>query len=88
MITDRWKNTHRTGATGFIGGDALYAVQHAQPSWELTVLVRDEDKAAEIEKTFPNVKFAFGSLDEYDVIKDAAAQSDIVIRKNIQFGKR
>lgn len=34
----------RTGATGYIGGDALYAIAQAHPEYELTCLVRNSDK--------------------------------------------
>jgi uncharacterized protein YbjT (DUF2867 family) len=33
-----------TGATGYIGGDALYAVANTYPDLEITALVRNSDK--------------------------------------------
>lgn len=69
-----------TGTTGFIGGDALYALTKAQPSWNYTILVRSEDKGKAVQKQYPDVKLAIGSLDDYEVIKKAASEADIVIR--------
>jgi uncharacterized protein YbjT (DUF2867 family) len=33
-----------TGATGYIGGDALEEIITAHPDWHYTLLVRDSDK--------------------------------------------
>ncbi|KAI6764363.1 hypothetical protein HG530_008152 [Fusarium avenaceum] len=73
------KNVFITGTTGFIGGDALYALNKAQPSWNYTILVRSEDKGKAVQKQYPDVKLAIGSLDDYEVIKKAASEADIVI---------
>lgn len=72
-----------TGTTGFIGGDAFYALTKAQPSWKYTVLVRSEDKGKEVQRQYPEVKLAIGSLDDSEVIKKAASEADIVIRESI-----
>ncbi|KAL4731024.1 hypothetical protein ACLX1H_003066 [Fusarium chlamydosporum] len=74
------KNVFITGTTGFIGGDAFYALTKAQPSWKYTVLVRSEDKGKEVQRQYPEVKLAIGSLDDSEVIKKAASEADIVIR--------
>lgn len=71
-----------TGATGYIGGDALFAIRHAQPDWRLKVLVRDEEKAAKIRTNLPGVETVMGSLDDFDVIKNSVSGADIVIRKS------
>lgn len=73
---------HSTGATGYIGGDALFAVQEAQPTWNISVLIRNEEKGAQVKKSFPKVEVVIGGLDDYNIIKDAASKSDIVIRKD------
>lgn len=72
----------RTGATGYIGGDVLFGLRHAEPDWRFKVLVRDEAKGAEIKANSPGVEIVMGSLDDFDVIKRAASQADIVIRKS------
>ncbi|CAG1963993.1 unnamed protein product [Fusarium graminearum] len=73
------KNVFITGTTGFIGGDAFYALTKAQPSWKYTILVRSEEKGKDVQKQYPDVKLAIGSLDDSDVIKKAASEADIVI---------
>ncbi|KAM0286896.1 hypothetical protein ACHAO9_008021 [Fusarium lateritium] len=73
------KNVFITGTTGFIGGDALYALNKTQPSWNYTILVRSEDKGKAVQKHYPDVKLAIGSLDDSEVIKKAASEADIVI---------
>jgi nucleoside-diphosphate-sugar epimerase len=73
------KNVFITGTTGFIGGDVFYALNKAQPSWNYTILVRSEDKGKDVQKQYPDVKLAIGSLDDSEVIKKAASEADIVI---------
>ena len=77
--------SHSTGTTGYIGGDAFHALYKAQPDWSYTVLVRSEDKGKSIQKQYPEVKLAIGSLDDSDVIKKAASEADIVIRESSLF---
>jgi N-acetyl-gamma-glutamylphosphate reductase len=47
----------RTGATGYIGGDALYALLDAHPELEadVTCLVRNSDRGAVVVKQYPKV---------------------------------
>ncbi|ENH66072.1 hypothetical protein FOC1_g10000329 [Fusarium oxysporum f. sp. cubense race 1] len=68
-----------TGTTGFIGGDAFYALLKAHPDWKYTILVRSEDKGKDVQKQYPDVKLAIGSLDDSKVIEKAASEADIVI---------
>ncbi|KXJ96292.1 hypothetical protein Micbo1qcDRAFT_229235 [Microdochium bolleyi] len=68
-----------TGASGFIGGDALYALLEAQPSWDLSILVRSKEQGEKIQKVHPKVNLVVGSLDDADIIADAAASADIVV---------
>jgi nucleoside-diphosphate-sugar epimerase len=77
------KNVFITGTTGFIGGDAFYALTKAQPSWKYTILVRSEEKGKDVQKQYPDVKLAIGTLDDSEVIKKAASEADIVIRESI-----
>ncbi|KAF2672034.1 NAD dependent epimerase/dehydratase family protein [Microthyrium microscopicum] len=67
------------GATGFIGGDALYAIEKAYPDADITCLVRNSDRGAVVAKTYPKVKLAYGSLDDYDIIKEEASKASIVL---------
>ncbi|KAF2100156.1 NAD(P)-binding protein [Rhizodiscina lignyota] len=71
-----------TGATGYIGGDALYAIANALPdpdNIQFTCTVRDSDKGAIIAKEYPKVKLAYGDLDAYDMLVEEASKADIVL---------
>ncbi|KAI0400590.1 nucleoside-diphosphate-sugar epimerase [Xylaria palmicola] len=68
-----------TGATGYIGGEALYSIHQAHPDFEFSLLVRSEEKAKQISDQYPNVKFVYGGLDDSEVIEKAAAAADIVV---------
>ncbi|KAB8208174.1 nucleoside-diphosphate-sugar epimerase [Aspergillus parasiticus] len=68
-----------TGATGYIGGDALTAIVAAHPEYEITALARSsEDKAAAINQAFPSVRVVIGSLDDTELLVREAAKADIV----------
>ncbi|KAI6914375.1 NAD(P)-binding protein [Hortaea werneckii] len=69
-----------TGATGFIGGDAFYAIANAHPEYEITALVRNSEKGAQVAKEYPNVKLAYGDLDSTDLLEEEAKKADIVCR--------
>lgn len=70
-----------TGATGYIGGDALYALHKKHPKWSYNALVRTKDKGSKVTAAYPNVNVVYGDLDSYDLIKEQAANADIVVRK-------
>lgn len=70
-----------TGATGYIGGDALYAIVNAHPEYELTCLVRNSDKGAQVVKDYPKIKLVYGDLDKTELLEEEAKKADIVCRK-------
>ncbi|KAI5289706.1 hypothetical protein KEM52_000685, partial [Ascosphaera acerosa] len=70
---DNW-----TGATGFVGGDLLYALAQTHPDWEVTALVRSEEKAALVKKQYPSVRTVQGDLDSSDLIEEETKNADIV----------
>ena len=67
-----------TGATGYIGGDVLYAITHAFPGYEYAALVRGA-KGAAVSAAYPNVRIVNGSLDDSNIIEEESAKADIVI---------
>lgn len=70
-----------TGATGYVGGDALYALQKAHPEHEYTALVRNSDSGAQIASVFPKVRLVYGTLDDSDLLEEESAMADVIIRK-------
>ncbi|KAI0525657.1 nucleoside-diphosphate-sugar epimerase [Xylaria bambusicola] len=68
-----------TGATGYIGGEALYSISQAHPDADLTLLVRSEDKAKLVSAQYPSAKFVYGGLDDSEALEKAAAEADIVV---------
>lgn len=71
-----------TGATGYVGGDALYALHKKHPEFSFTVLTRDASKNENIEAAFPGIRIVNGELDDYELIKKEAAEADIVVRES------
>ncbi|EKG13975.1 NAD-dependent epimerase/dehydratase [Macrophomina phaseolina MS6] len=72
-------NVFITGTTGYIGGDALYALHSKHPDWNYTALVRTKDKGSKVTAAYPSVDVVYGDLDSYDLIKEQAAKADIVV---------
>ena len=70
-----------TGATGYIGGDALHTITKARPDLDISVLVRSKDKAETVQAQYPNARVVLGELGDADTLRKEAAAADIVIRK-------
>ncbi|KAI9147301.1 nucleoside-diphosphate-sugar epimerase [Paramyrothecium foliicola] len=70
-----------TGATGYIGGDALHVLYEQHPDFEFALLVRSEDKAKKVTDQYPKARIVLGGLDDSETIEREAAWADLVIRK-------
>lgn len=71
-----------TGATGYIGGDALFHLSQKHSNFDLALLVRSEDKAKKVQSKYPNARIVLGSLEDSDTIRREAAWADIVIQES------
>lgn len=69
-----------TGATGYIGGDALYALYQAHPDWEYTALVRNSDKGAVVAAKYPKIRLIYATLEDSALLMEESAKADIVLR--------
>ncbi|RAL03381.1 putative nucleoside-diphosphate-sugar epimerase [Aspergillus ibericus CBS 121593] len=67
-----------TGASGYIGGDALYAIANAHSDWQLSALIRNKDKAEQVKAQYPNIRIIHGDLDSSDIIIEEVKNADIV----------
>ena len=70
--------------TGYIAGDAIYAIYNEHPDYEYACLVRTKDKAEQVEKAYPNVRTVLGGLDDSDLLEEEAAKADIVLRTSLR----
>ncbi|KAF2262080.1 NAD(P)-binding protein [Lojkania enalia] len=68
-----------TGATGYIGGDALYVIANSYPDLEITALVRNSDKGAKIATQYPKIRLVYGTLDSTELLTTEASSADIVL---------
>ncbi|EDK40792.2 hypothetical protein PGUG_04889 [Meyerozyma guilliermondii ATCC 6260] len=69
-----------TGATGYIGGEALYQLLNCSKNYEITALVRSEEKAEKLKKATGNkVQTVIGQLDDLELIEEQVRASDIII---------
>ncbi|CAI7671291.1 unnamed protein product [Penicillium discolor] len=68
-----------TGATGYIGGEVLHALQHAHPDYEVAALIRDSEKAGKVLAAFPKVRVVLADLDDVEIIEKESRKADIVI---------
>ncbi|KAF2490435.1 nucleoside-diphosphate-sugar epimerase [Lophium mytilinum] len=67
-----------TGSTGYIGGDALYAIAHAHPDYSITALVRNSEKGAKVASQYASIRLVYGDLDSTELITEEASKADIV----------
>ncbi|RDW67344.1 uncharacterized protein DSM5745_09210 [Aspergillus mulundensis] len=67
------------GATGYIGGEVLHALQHAHPDYEIAALVRSAEKAGRVVAAYPRVRVVSGDLDNTSLVEEEARRSDVVI---------
>ncbi|KAF2025323.1 NAD(P)-binding protein [Setomelanomma holmii] len=68
-----------TGATGYIGGDTLYALYSKHPEYEYAALIRTGQKTKPITEAFPKIRIVIGGLDDSQVLEAEAARADVVI---------
>ncbi|RAR03297.1 nad(P)-binding protein [Stemphylium lycopersici] len=68
-----------TGATGYIGGDTLFALCNKHSDYEIAALVRTEEKAKSVTQAFPNVRIVLAELDDAKVLEEEAGKADVVI---------
>ena len=71
-----------TGATGYIGGDALFSIAQAHPEYQITCLVRNSDKGSEVACQYSKVNLVYGDLDSVEVLKEEARKADVVLRRS------
>jgi hypothetical protein len=64
-----------------VGGDVLYALLQAHPSWEssITCLARSPSRGAELSSAYPNLKLVYGTLDDSQILEKEASKADIVL---------
>ncbi|KAF1851240.1 NAD dependent epimerase/dehydratase family protein [Cucurbitaria berberidis CBS 394.84] len=68
-----------TGATGYVGGDALYAIANTYPDLEITALVRNSDKGAKVAAQYSKIRLVYGNLDSTELLTTEASKADIVV---------
>ncbi|KAG8627231.1 hypothetical protein KVT40_004714 [Elsinoe batatas] len=68
-----------TGATGYIGGDALHALLSTHPEYSYTALVRSGPRAVSLAATHPTLRLVYGDLSSTSLITSEARAADIVL---------
>ncbi|KAI0594979.1 hypothetical protein F4775DRAFT_571524 [Biscogniauxia sp. FL1348] len=68
-----------TGATGYIGGEALHVLTRAHPEYEYAALVRNEERGKPVASQYPNVRLVYGSLEDAEILEKKAASADVVL---------
>ncbi|KAE9365761.1 NAD(P)-binding protein [Stipitochalara longipes BDJ] len=67
------------GATGHIGGAVLDQITTTYPTASVTLLVRDEEKAARVVAKYPQVIPKIGDLNSIELLQSSSKNSDVVI---------
>ncbi|KAJ3530363.1 hypothetical protein NM208_g9357 [Fusarium decemcellulare] len=66
-----------TGATGYVGGDALYTLVREHPEYEITALVRSKEKGDVVTSQYPSIRLVYGDLDDSALLADQVSKADI-----------
>lgn len=61
----------------------MYTIIHAHPEYEITALVRNSDKGAQIASQYPKVKLVYGDLDSSELLEKESQKADVVCREYI-----
>ena len=69
------------GATGYIGGDALYEIVQKHPEYEVVCLVRNSDQGALVASQYEKIRLVYGDLDSVELLEAEAKKADIVLSK-------
>ncbi|KAL8922109.1 MAG: hypothetical protein Q9172_003714 [Xanthocarpia lactea] len=68
-----------TGATGYIGGDALFQLTRSTKQYDVAALVRNSEKGAQVASQYPAIRLVYGDLDSAEVLEEEARKADIVL---------
>lgn len=73
-----------TGVTGYIGGDAFYALHETHPEFDYTLLVRNEDRVKPVRDKYPDtdkVRIVYGGPDAsyLEVLEEEASKTDVIL---------
>lgn len=74
-----------TGITGYLGGDVLSILTQDHPDWEISALVRSEEKAKQLTSVYPNVRTVLGDVESTELIADEVKKADIVYSMSPQY---
>jgi uncharacterized protein YbjT (DUF2867 family) len=57
-----------TGVSGYIGGNLVGSIVEKHAEWHVVALVRNEEQAEIIRKTWPTVEIVIGDLDSHEIL--------------------
>ena len=57
----------------------MFAISTAHPDYEISCLVRNSEKGAEVASQYAKIKLVYGTLDNIDVLKQEAKHADVVL---------
>ncbi len=86
-MLEAYSDGARTGATGYVGGQALHSIASSLPASQTVIscLVRDKKKAQEVRNSFPDhVEIVIGDLDDVGLIEKESRRADVVFRKTFE----
>lgn len=75
------RETSRTGATGYIGGEALYNIA-SNARYRISCLIRDSAKGSIVKDRYPDIRIVQGDLDDAELIAHEAENADVVLSKS------
>ena len=60
----------------------MFALTNAHPEYEISCLVRNSEKGADIASQYSKIKLVYGTLDDTDVLRQEAMLADVVVSES------
>ena len=61
----------------------MAALVHAHPEYEMTCLVRNSNKGAQVASQYAKARLVYGSLDDGSILELEAQKADIVLSTSV-----
>lgn len=72
-----------TGTTGYIGGDAAYAIYSKHKNHKYVHYGRNAESLVKVQQQLPGSEIIVGALEDVKKLSDAAYNADIVLRGSL-----
>lgn len=59
----------------------MHEIVQSHPEYDISCLVRDSDKGAQVASQYSKVRLVYGDLDDVELLENEARNADVVLSK-------